>query len=181
MVKLCCCPKSPVSTVISPCAAGAPRMLPPNLRRCVTAGFTSRPWMAFANQPLPTLAEQVVRVGQWEARRRSRAGTGCTGCSSTASWSAAVACTGAWGSDGLEIGYWVHVAHTRRRIASRTVALLIATAFSLEQINCVEIHHDAANLASEGVPRGLGFVLVGESPDTRRPRRARRASSGVGG
>jgi RimJ/RimL family protein N-acetyltransferase len=28
----------------------------------------------------------------------------------------------------------------------------------------VEIHHDRANLASEGVPRKLGFSLVGDRP-----------------
>ena len=121
--------------------------------------------MAFANQPLPTLAEQVVRVGQWEARRRS-GGDGVYGMFLDGIVVGGCGLHWRLGPDGLEIGYWVHVAHTRRRIASRTVALLIATAFSLEQINCVEIHHDAANLASEGVPRGLGFALVGESPDT---------------
>ena len=68
------------------------------------------------------------------------------------------------GPDGLEIGYWVHVAHTRRGYASAASAALTAAAFTLPGIEVVEIHHDRANLASEGVPRKLGFTLVGEHP-----------------
>lgn len=29
----------------------------------------------------------------------------------------------------------------------------------------MEIHHDKANLASRGVPRKLGYRLIGERPD----------------
>ena len=32
-------------------------------------------------------------------------------------------------------------------------------------IDRVEIHHDKANVASAGVPRGLGFELLSEGPD----------------
>jgi RimJ/RimL family protein N-acetyltransferase len=70
------------------------------------------------------------------------------------------------GPDGLEIGYWVHAAHTRRGHASSAAAALTTVAFSLPGIAVVEIHHDRANVASEGVPRKLGFTLVG---DHRRP------------
>jgi RimJ/RimL family protein N-acetyltransferase len=66
------------------------------------------------------------------------------------------------GPGGLEIGYWVHAAHTRRGYASAAVATLTSMAFTLPGIAVVEIHHDRANLASEGVPRTLGFTLVGE-------------------
>ncbi len=68
------------------------------------------------------------------------------------------------GPDGLEIGYWVHVAHTRRGYASAASAALTTAAFTLPGIEVVEIHLDRANLASEGVPRKLGFTLIGESP-----------------
>ena len=37
--------------------------------------------------------------------------------------------------------------------------------FGVDEIERVEIHHDKANVASAGVPRGLGFELVTESPD----------------
>jgi len=68
------------------------------------------------------------------------------------------------GPGGLEIGYWVHAAHTRRGYATSAAAALTSVAFTLPGIEMVEIHHDRANLASEGVPRKLGFVLVGEPP-----------------
>ncbi len=68
------------------------------------------------------------------------------------------------GPDGLEVGYWVHAAHTRRGYASAAAAALTSVAFGLPGIEVVEIHHDRANLASEGVPRKLGFTLVGERP-----------------
>jgi ribosomal-protein-serine acetyltransferase len=32
------------------------------------------------------------------------------------------------------------------------------------RITRVEIHHDKANQASAGIPRGLGFEWLGESP-----------------
>jgi RimJ/RimL family protein N-acetyltransferase len=68
------------------------------------------------------------------------------------------------GPGGLEIGYWVHAAHTRRGYATSAAAALTSMAFTLPGIEVVEIHHDRSNLASEGVPRKLGFVLVGEHP-----------------
>jgi RimJ/RimL family protein N-acetyltransferase len=80
------------------------------------------------------------------------------------------------GPDGLEIGYWMHVAHTRRGYASAATAALTTVAFTLPGITLVEIHHDRANVASEGVPRKLGFTLIGESP--KRPPAAP-AESGV--
>ena len=66
------------------------------------------------------------------------------------------------GPGGLEIGYWVHAAHTRRGYASAATAALTTVAFTLPGITLVEIHHDRANVASEGVPRQLGFTLVGD-------------------
>jgi RimJ/RimL family protein N-acetyltransferase len=68
------------------------------------------------------------------------------------------------GPGGLEIGYWVHAGHTRRGYATSAAAALTSMAFTLPGIEVVEIHHDRANLASEGVPRKLGFTLVGEHP-----------------
>src|SRR3954452_6653561 len=66
--------------------------------------------------------------------------------------------------DQLEIGYWVHVAWTRRGVATALAAALCDEAFADARIASVEIHHDAANVASGGVPAKLGFTLVGEFP-----------------
>jgi ribosomal-protein-serine acetyltransferase len=66
------------------------------------------------------------------------------------------------GAGGLEIGYWVHRRFTRRGIATTASRELTDHAFAQPDIERVEIHHDKANLASGGVPRALGFSMVGE-------------------
>lgn len=63
-----------------------------------------------------------------------------------------------WGGpEGLEIGYWVHVAHTRCGICYETVAAMTRIGFELLKLGRVEIRCDAENTASAGVPRKLGF------------------------
>jgi ribosomal-protein-serine acetyltransferase len=62
---------------------------------------------------------------------------------------------------GLEIGYWVHAAHTRQGIATRAVAALTEAALALSWVTHVEIHHDEANTASRAIPSLLGFRLLG--------------------
>ncbi len=62
--------------------------------------------------------------------------------------------------DRMEIGYWVHPAHTRRGLATAASAALTEQAFLLPGINRVEIRHDPRNLASAGVPRKLGFTRL---------------------
>ena len=66
------------------------------------------------------------------------------------------------GPGGLEIGYWVHRNFTRRGIATTVSSALTDHAFRRPDIDRVEIHHDKANTASEGIPRALGFSLVEE-------------------
>jgi ribosomal-protein-serine acetyltransferase len=75
------------------------------------------------------------------------------------------------GPGGLEIGYWVHRNFVRRGIATTASRVLTDHAFGTPDIDRVEIHHDRANVASGGVPRGLGFSLVREEPrEARTPR-----------
>jgi ribosomal-protein-serine acetyltransferase len=121
------------------------------------------PWMAFANESPPTAEAQLARFAVWDARRRS-GGDAVYGMFRDGAVAGGCGLHWRLGSEALEIGYWVHVDHTRRAVASRAAALLTDTAFTLPQITSVEIHHDGANLASAGVPRRLGFTLVGESP-----------------
>lgn len=66
----------------------------------------------------------------------------------------------------LEIGYWVHRAHTRMGYATEIARVLTTAAFTVAGIDRVEIHHDKANIASAGVPRRLGFTFVGETVDS---------------
>jgi RimJ/RimL family protein N-acetyltransferase len=65
------------------------------------------------------------------------------------------------GPSALEIGYWVHVAHTRRGIATACAGALTAVGFGLRGIERMEIHCDEANIASASVPPKLGYRLTG--------------------
>ncbi len=65
------------------------------------------------------------------------------------------------GPGGLEIGYWVHQAYTRRGLATAASAALTEQAFALPGIDRVQIVHDKMNVASGGVPRKLGFREIG--------------------
>jgi RimJ/RimL family protein N-acetyltransferase len=63
------------------------------------------------------------------------------------------------GPGGIEIGYWVHVAHTRRGHATAAALALTQAAWTLPDVARVEIHCDAANVASRAVPARLGYRL----------------------
>jgi RimJ/RimL family protein N-acetyltransferase len=52
-----------------------------------------------------------------------------------------------------------------RGLATEAARLLTGAAFSMPEISSVEIHHDKANVASSGVPSGLGYRFVGEQYD----------------
>ena len=69
------------------------------------------------------------------------------------------------GAGALEIGYWVHVAWSGQGLATIAAGALVDAAFTLPDVELVEIHHDKANAASRRVPEKLGFVLVAEGPD----------------
>src|SRR6266568_7804427 len=68
------------------------------------------------------------------------------------------------GPGGLEIGYWVHRAYTRRGLATAATAALVEQAFGLPGVERVEIMHDELNVASGGIPRKLGFTEVERRP-----------------
>ena len=78
------------------------------------------------------------------------------------------------GPGGLEIGYWVHHAYTRRGLATAAAAALVEQAFRLPGVDRLEIVHDELNVASGGVPRKLGFTEVGRRRWIRPRRRHRR-------
>ena len=68
---------------------------------------------------------------------------------------------------GLEIGYWVHPAHTGRGVATAATAALTEAALALPGIDHVEIYHDRLNIASERVPAKLGYTHVDTRPEAR--------------
>jgi ribosomal-protein-serine acetyltransferase len=64
--------------------------------------------------------------------------------------------------DVIEIGYWVHVDHVRRGIATEAAAALTDAAFELAGTTEVEIMHLPDNVASRGVPARLGYRYLGD-------------------
>lgn len=65
------------------------------------------------------------------------------------------------GPGGLEIGYWMHVAHTGRGLATQVAGALTQAAFELDGIERVEIHCAEQNHRSARVPAKLGFTFRG--------------------
>ncbi|HKA83613.1 MAG TPA: GNAT family N-acetyltransferase [Acidimicrobiales bacterium] len=63
------------------------------------------------------------------------------------------------GPGAIEIGYWVHVDHTRRGHATAAAGALTEAAWALPDVERVEIHCDEANVASAAVPARLGYRL----------------------
>ncbi|MDT7785872.1 MAG: ribosomal-protein-serine acetyltransferase [Pseudonocardiales bacterium] len=72
-------------------------------------------------------------------------------------------------NDLVEIGYWLHPAHTGRGLATKAAAELVEFAFQLDGVRRVQIWHDAANIASSGVPRRLGFTEIDRRTPPREP------------
>lgn len=71
--------------------------------------------------------------------------------------------------DVLEIGYWLHPAHTGRGYATIAAGLLVEEAFRQPWVRRVQIWHDAANTASSAIPRRLGFTEVARRSPAREP------------
>jgi RimJ/RimL family protein N-acetyltransferase len=69
----------------------------------------------------------------------------------------------------MELGYWLHPAHTGRGLVTEAARLLVEQAFTLPGVAAVEIWHDAANTASAGVARRLGFTEVARRTPAREP------------
>jgi len=72
------------------------------------------------------------------------------------------------GPGGLEIGYWVGHRHEGRGIATAASRALTDLAFTVADIDRVEIHHDVTNLASRRVPEKLGFTRLPDIPGAAR-------------
>jgi RimJ/RimL family protein N-acetyltransferase len=62
------------------------------------------------------------------------------------------------GPGAAEIGYWVDVDHVRRGIAVEMAAAMTRVGFEVEELDRIEIHCAAENVASASVPPKLGYV-----------------------
>jgi ribosomal-protein-serine acetyltransferase len=135
------------------------------LSAAITANLEHlRPWMPWISAEPTSLADRVALIEQWRSEWE-RGGDAVLGAFVDG---VVVGSTGFHRRRGprvLEIGYWVHVDHTRQGFATEIAASLTDAAFTVPDIERVEIHHDKANIASAGVPRNLGYAFAGETLD----------------
>lgn len=68
---------------------------------------------------------------------------------------------GRLGPHGLEIGYWVHVDHVGRGLATAAASALTDAAFGIEGIERVRIQCEDTNVRSARVPEKLGYAFQG--------------------
>lgn len=117
------------------------------------------PWMPWAAEP-PKPADQeafiALSVNQWDADAAyiygifDPAGKSLFG---TVGLHARV------GPGALDIGYWLHIGHTGKGLATKASGALTDIGLGLPGIERIEIHCDEANAASAAIPRRLGYRL----------------------
>jgi RimJ/RimL family protein N-acetyltransferase len=124
-----------------------------------------RPWMPWvAYEPLPVAARAEL-IAAWD--RAWDAGDEFT-CAIVGADGELLGGCGLHrriGPGAIEIGYWVRAGRTGRGVATAAVRAIVEMAFAIDGIASVEIHHDAANIASARVAEKAGFARVSERPD----------------
>lgn len=135
------------------------------LSRAITASIEHlRPWMAWVKQEPVPLSHRIAMIELWDREWR-RGGDAVLGVFLNGQVAGGCGLHRRVGPNGLELGYWSHGSFLRQGLATKVAAALTEAALALPSIDYVEIHHDKANTASAGVPRKLGFRLIGEQPD----------------
>lgn len=129
--------------------------------RVVTANLDHlRPWMPWIAHEPSTVDDRIALFAAWEEARL--AGSDAVyGLFLDGAVVGGTGLHGRIGPGGLEIGYWVAAEHTRRGFATEAARALTGAALLRTGIERVEIHHDRDNVASGGVPRALGYEMVG--------------------
>ena len=122
-----------------------------------------RPWQPFVrSEPVP-VRDRVSMIERW-ASERTEGGDTIYGMFVDGVAVGNCGLHRRLGPSALELGYWVSVDHVRCGYATLAARLLTDAAFALVDVDHVEIHHDAANVASSGIPRRLGYRLVEQRP-----------------
>jgi ribosomal-protein-serine acetyltransferase len=122
-----------------------------------------RPWMPWSKgYELADAKEFLSRNALGPSRRGDEAVTDAAYaiCDSTGRVIGSCGLHGRVGPAAVEIGYWVHVGHIRRGVATLAAAMLTEAALNLPAVEEVEIHHDRANMASGAIPAALGYTHV---------------------
>ena len=130
------------------------------LVRAVTESIEHlRPWMPWTRFEPQSVAQRESLIGEWNDEWDRLQGFGF-GCFVDGVLVGSCGLHLRSGPGILEIGYWVHVAHTGRGVATSMSRGLTNAAFEIAETDAVEIVHDPANVASGRVPEKLGFTHV---------------------
>ena len=119
-----------------------------------------RPWMPWADEEAGTVERQRSRID--EVAEQWARGTDHGYVILDPDESTVLGACGLHrrvGEGGIEIGYWVHVDHVGRGIATAAARALTDAALALPDVQRVEIRCDEANPRSAAVPRRLGYRL----------------------
>lgn len=123
-----------------------------------------RPWMPWIAAEPQSVSQRGALITQWNTEW-TRGGDVVVGAFLDGSVVGSAGLHRRRGPRVLEVGYWVHVDHIRNGYASEMAEALTTAAFTVPDIDRVEIHHDKANIASGGIPRRLGFTVADEAPN----------------
>ncbi|CAN5519433.1 GNAT family N-acetyltransferase [soil metagenome] len=139
----------------------------PELHHAVVASIEHlRPWMAWIGSEPLTVGDRIELIERWE-RERLDGGDVVFAIRQDGVVVGGAGLHRRLGEGGLEIGYWVHVDHVGRGVATAASRAATDLAFTVDGIDRVEIHHDVANVASARVPEKLGFQRLADAPSPR--------------
>lgn len=65
------------------------------------------------------------------------------------------------GPQAIEIGYWIHVDHVGKGLATEATHALTHVGFNVNKYQRIEIHCDPENQASAAIPERLGYTCEG--------------------
>ncbi|MBO0830937.1 MAG: GNAT family N-acetyltransferase [Actinobacteria bacterium] len=119
-----------------------------------------RPWMPWATREAAERSNQLARVA--EADQNWDSGLGYVYSVLTAEQGTLVGEIGMHRRDGgesVELGYWIAESQSGRGYATLAAAAMTSVALALPGVKRVEIHCDAANVASAAVARKLGYRM----------------------
>ncbi|MCJ7552114.1 MAG: GNAT family N-acetyltransferase [Anaerolineae bacterium] len=117
------------------------------------------PWMPWARGELPPVANTTSLLRRWRGEfdldqdyvysifnRDETQALGSSGLHTRR------------GRDIREIGYWVHVDHIGKGIATEMASALTKVAFEVDKVRLAEIRVEVGNVRSAAVPRKLGYT-----------------------
>lgn len=118
-----------------------------------------RPWMPWTHHEPEPLERRVRRLRRF--RRRFEAGSDFTYGIFDHDETMVIGGAGLHtriGAGASEIGYWIHVDHVGRGLATEAAAALTRVGFDVLRLVRIEIHCEPANVASARVPAKLGYT-----------------------